>query len=69
MRIWDDYKKVLSVIDSCVTIEQVESASKFLTLWYKKYLDHQVYKNTFSIVEDKFFNLGGVDLNDLYKKI
>lgn len=67
MKIWRDYRKVLDVIDSCVTIEQLKAASKFLNLWYEKYLDHQVYKNTFSIVEDKFFNLGGVDPNDLYQ--
>jgi hypothetical protein len=30
MKIWEDYKKVLSVIDSCVTIEQLKGASRML---------------------------------------
>jgi hypothetical protein len=39
MKIWEDYKKVLRVIDSCRTIEQLKGASKMLLLWSNKYLD------------------------------
>jgi hypothetical protein len=66
MKIWVDYIKVLSVIDSCNTTEQLKSAAKFLALWYDKYLDYPIYRNTFSGIEEKFFDLGGVDSNELF---
>jgi hypothetical protein len=65
MKIWEDYKKVLSVIDSCVTIEQLEVASKMLTFWSKKYLDEQVYLNTFrNHIEKKFKELNGLGIKN-----
>ena len=70
MNIWDDYEKVLSVINSCQTTEQLKSAAKFLGLWYDKHLDYRIYQNTYvSYLETKFFELGGVDTSVLiYKK-
>lgn len=65
MKIWEDYKKVLSVIDSCVTIEQLEVASKMLTFWSNKYLDEQVYLNTFrNHIEKKFKELNGLGIKN-----
>jgi hypothetical protein len=67
MKIWEDYKKVLSVIDSCVTIEQLKGASKMLLLWSNKYLDDGMYSSTFkNHIQKKFYELGGIDPNDLY---
>jgi len=66
MKIWDDYKKVLKVINSCKTIEQLKGASKMLTFWSNKYLDDGVYSSTFkSHIEKKFYELGGVDISDV----
>lgn len=66
MKIWDDYKKVLKVISSCNTIEQLKGASKMLVFWSKKYLDDGVYSNTFkNHIEKRFYELGGIDINDI----
>jgi hypothetical protein len=67
MKIWKDYQKVLDVIDSCKTIGQLKVALKMLGFWYDKYLDYQIYQNTCRThIEFKFYELGGVDTNDLY---
>jgi hypothetical protein len=66
MKIWEDYKKVLSVIDSCVTIEQLKGASKMLMFWSNKHLDDVVYSSTFkNHIEKRFYELGGVDISDV----
>lgn len=67
MKIWEDYQKVLNVIDSCNTTEQLKVALKMLGFWYDKYLDYQIYQNACrNHIESKFYELGGVDTNDLY---
>ena len=66
MKIWEDYQKVLDVIDSCKTIEQLKVASKMLGFWYDKYLDTQIYLNTCrTYIEIKYSELGGFDINEL----
>ena len=66
MKIWEDYKKVLSVIDSCVSIEQLKGASKMLMFWSNKHLDDGVYSSTFkNHIEKRFYELGGVDISDV----
>lgn len=66
MKIWDDYKKVLKVINSCRTIEQLKGASKMLTFWSNKYLDDGVYSITFkNHIEKRFYELGGIDISDV----
>ena len=66
MKIWEDYKKVLSVIDSCVTIEQLKGASKMLMFWSNKHLDDGFYSITFkNHIEKRFYELGGVDISDV----
>ena len=42
MEIWKDYYKVLDVIDSCRTVEQLKGASRMLGFWRDKHLDEQV---------------------------
>lgn len=65
MKIWDDYKKVLKVINSCRTIEQLKGASKMLMFWSNKYLDDRIYSSTFkNHIEKKFYELGGADISD-----
>lgn len=67
MKIWWDYNKVLNVIDSCTTIEQLKAALKMLGFWYDKYEDYQVYENTCRThIDNKFYELGGIDTNELY---
>ena len=46
MKIWSDYYKVLDVIDSCVTLEQLRGALRMLELWKNKHLDEKVYSTT-----------------------
>ncbi len=47
MEIWKDYYKVLDVIDSCRTVEQLKGASRMLGFWRDKHLDEQVYASTY----------------------
>lgn len=66
MKQWFDYYKVLDVIDSCETIEQLKSATKMLGLWYQMHKDFYIYDSTFkSKIRDKFYGLGGVNIDDL----
>jgi hypothetical protein len=61
-----DYYKVLDVIDSCVTIPHLESATKMLVLWYEKHLDYEIYTKTFSNqIKNKFLELNGDDITKL----
>ena len=70
MKIWEDYQKVLDVIDSCKTIGQLKVALKMLGFWYDKYLDYQIYQNACRThIEFKFYELGGVNRNELEYKI
>jgi len=71
MKIWSDYYKVLDVIDSCKTIEQLKGASKMLGFWLDKHMDRQVYSNTFSNhIEKKFKELNGKEFYKIpYKEI
>lgn len=64
MKIWSDYYKVLDVIDSCKTIEQLNGAAKMLIFWLDKHLDNQVYSNTFrNHIEKKFKKLNGKEID------
>lgn len=66
MKIWDDYRRVLDVIDSCQNTEQLKTALKMLGFWYDKYLDYQVYQHTCRThVKLKYSNLGGVNINEM----
>lgn len=66
MNIWFDYQKVLDVIDSCKTIEQLKVALKMLGFWYDKYMDYQIYHNTCNThIKIKYSELGGFDFNEL----
>lgn len=66
MKIWFDYYKVIDVIDSCKTIEQLKGASRMLGFWLDKYLDYQVYTNTYkNHVEKKFKELNGKEINTI----
>lgn len=47
MDIWKDYYKVLDVIDSCRTVDQLKGAEKMLELWRDKHLDEQVFSSTY----------------------
>lgn len=47
MDIWTDYYKVINVIESCRTEEQLKGASKMLSFWRDKHLDEQVYTSTY----------------------
>lgn len=70
MKIWDDYRKVLDVIDSCLTVEQLKVALKMLGFWYDKYGDYHVYETTYhNQIKLKYFKLGGFDVNELPFKI
>ena len=70
MKIWDDYRKVLDVIDSCLTIEQLKAALKMLGFWHAKYGDDQVYENTYrNQIKIKYSKLGGFDASELPFKI
>jgi len=71
MEIWKDYYKVLDVIDSCRTIEQLKGASRMLGLWLDKHLDRQVYFTTFNNhIKNKFIELDGLEFNDIpFKEI
>ena len=58
--IWRDYYKVLDVINSCRTLEQLKGASKMLELWRNKYLDDQVFSSTYkNHVQKKIKELNG----------
>ena len=66
MKIWSDYYKVIKVIDSCVTIEQLKSASKMLGFWFDIHKDSIVYRNTLiNHIEKKFSELGGTNLDSI----
>lgn len=66
MKQWFDYYKVLDVIDSCETIEQLNTATKMLGLWYQMHQDPYIYRNTYkNVIYTKFYTLGGVNVNDL----
>jgi len=70
MEIWKDYYKVLDVIDSCVTIEQLKGASKMLGFWLDKHLDNQVYMSTYkNHVEKKFKELNGEEFDKIPHKV
>jgi hypothetical protein len=71
MEIWKDYYKVLDVIDSCVTIEQLKCASKMLGFWLDKHMDYQVYNKTFkNRLKIKYKELNGHDFSELpYKSM
>ena len=66
MEIWNDYYKVLDVIDSCLTIEQLKGASRMLGFWLDKHMDNHVYINTFkNHIENKYLTLNGMDISEL----
>jgi hypothetical protein len=71
MEIWKDYYKVLNVIDSCETIEQLKGAARMLGFWLDKHMDYQVYNKTFkSRLKVKYKELSGCDFNELpYKSM
>ena len=71
MKIWKDYYKVLAVIDSCKTVDQLNSASKMLILWLEMHLDRQVYSSTFiNHIEKKFKELNGKEFDKIpYKEV
>lgn len=70
MKVWDDYRKVLDVVDSCLTIEQLKAALKMLEFWYTKYGDYQVYETTYrNQIKIKYSKLGGFDDSELSFKI
>jgi hypothetical protein len=64
--IWKDYYKVLDVIDSCVTLQQLEGASRMLRFWFDKHSDLHVYNNTIkNKIEPKFKEIGGKNIDTL----
>ena len=66
MKIWSDYYKVIKVIDSCLTVEQLKSASKMLGFWLDVHKDNIVYRNTLTNhIEKKFKELGGSDFTSI----
>lgn len=66
LKIWSDYYKVLDVIDSCKTIEQLKGASRMLGFWLDKHMDGQVYSKTFeNHIEKKFKELNGKEINQI----
>jgi hypothetical protein len=71
MKIWTDYYKVLDVIDSCITVEQLNGASRMLILWLDKHLDYQVYSSTFrNHIEKKFKELNGEEFDKIpYREV
>lgn len=71
MKIWDDYRKVLSVIDSCKTITQLEGASRMLIFWLDMHMDNHVYRNTFNTyIKIKFKELNGQEFDKIpYKEV
>jgi len=75
MKIWDDYRKVLSVIDSCFSsfsaITQLEGASRMLIFWLDMHMDTHVYRNTFNTyIKIKFKELNGQEFDKIpYKEV
>lgn len=66
MKIWSDYYKVIDVIDSCETIDQLKSASKMLGFWLDKHKDSLVYHKTLTNhIQKKFNELGGENFNSI----
>ena len=71
LEIWSDYYKVLDVINSCKTIEQLKGASRMLGFWLDKHMDRQVYSNTFEThIERRFKELNGKEVDKIpYREI
>ena len=66
MEIWNDYYKVLDVIRSCNTVEQLKGASRMLGFWLDKHMDNHVYLTTFTNhIETKFKELKGGDISEI----
>ena len=66
MEIWKDYYKVIDVINSCQTIEQLKCASRMLGFWLNNHSDTQVYQNTFiNVIKKKFNELNGEDITEI----
>ena len=66
VKIWYDYNKVIDVIDSCQTIEQLKCAARMLVFWLDKHLDAQVYRSTFkNHIEKKFKELNGEEISEI----
>lgn len=45
---WEAYNKVLDVLNSCKTKQQLFNAHKYLKLWGKQYHEQQVMLQTYA---------------------